>query len=251
MHRITDVCPTIASMFGLSTFNDASPADEVLSLRRHSERVLMYNPDAVAWWIFEKYKELLAPVTELEPLTLKMESVMPSVTPVCFASMYTGLMPESHGIRKYEKPVLKCRTIFDALIDAGLKPVIIAEADCSISKIFLERDMEYHILGTVDEVNRKADEIIRENRHDLVVVYNGNYDATMHRYGPESPEALDALRANGLAFRSLYETAESAWSGMEFTAAFATDHGCHEIDGGCGSHGLDMDEDMFVVHMWK
>ena len=32
---------------------------------------------------------------------------------------------------------------------------------------------------------------------------------------------------------------------------FAMDHGCHEIDGNCGSHGLDMDEDFNIVHFYK
>ena len=29
------------------------------------------------------------------------------------------------------------------------------------------------------------------------------------------------------------------------------DHGCHEIEGGCGSHGLDMDDDLNIVHAYK
>jgi hypothetical protein len=29
------------------------------------------------------------------------------------------------------------------------------------------------------------------------------------------------------------------------------DHGCHEIDGGHGSHGLDMPEDINIVHLYK
>ena len=28
------------------------------------------------------------------------------------------------------------------------------------------------------------------------------------------------------------------------------DHGCHEIDGGCGSHGLDMPEDLNIHHFY-
>ena len=32
---------------------------------------------------------------------------------------------------------------------------------------------------------------------------------------------------------------------------FAMDHGCHEIDGNCGSHGLDMLEDINIVHLYK
>ena len=32
---------------------------------------------------------------------------------------------------------------------------------------------------------------------------------------------------------------------------FAMDHGCHEIDGDAGSHGLDMEEDLTIVHLYK
>jgi len=36
---------------------------------------------------------------------------MPSVTPACFASMLTGALPSSHGIMKYEKPILAVKTL--------------------------------------------------------------------------------------------------------------------------------------------
>ena len=29
------------------------------------------------------------------------------------------------------------------------------------------------------------------------------------------------------------------------------DHGCHEIDGDHGTHGLDMEEDLNIVHLYK
>ena len=53
---------------------------------------------------------------ERTDLEVRYETVMPSVTPVCFGTMYTGAQPEVHGIRRYEKPVIKIDTIFDVLI---------------------------------------------------------------------------------------------------------------------------------------
>jgi hypothetical protein len=119
--------------------------------------------------------------------------------------------------------------------------------------IFRERDMEYYIFDTPDQVNAKAEELIRLNKHDLIVAYNGNYDGTMHKNGPEAEVSLNALRHNAAAYRRLTEAAEEAWgkNGLKYAAGFVTDHGCHEIDGGCGSHGLDMAEDMNVVHLWR
>ena len=49
-----------------------------------------------------------------------------------------------------------------------------------MSKIFLERNMDYFIYDTVAEVNAKAAEIIMEDKYDFVAVYNKNYDFVMH-----------------------------------------------------------------------
>ena len=40
------------------------------------------------------------------------------------------------------------------------------------------------------------------------------------------------------------------WKTHKTLIGFAPDHGCHEIDGGCGSHGLYMPEDMNIVHFY-
>ena len=248
MNRITKIAPTIASLLSIPSFTEETAIEKISALGKH-RRVLMYNPDAVAWWVFEKYKELFEPILGDACEVFRMQSVMPSVTPVCFASIYSGLMPCDHGIQAYVKPVLTCRTIFDAAIEAGLKCAICSTGTDSISMIFCERNMDYFIVDTPDEANEQAKKIIAEDRHDLIVVYNGNYDGTMHRWGPEADESIDALRHNIAAYRSLLDCAKASW-GSDWAAAFATDHGCHEIDGGCGSHGLDMSEDMEVVHIW-
>ena len=104
---------------------------------------------------------------------------MPSVTPVCFASMYTGALPDVHGIKAYVKPVLKCDTLFDAALRAHLRTAIVSTANDSISVIFLERQMDYYIYPTLEEVNNKAVELLEGDRYDLIVVYNPDYDANM------------------------------------------------------------------------
>lgn len=253
MYNIRSVCPTLAAMFGIAPFTDAPRMEEVVAMlpERRADRVLMYNPDAVAWWIGEKYRDLLKPALEMDPLVLRMESVMPSVTPVCFASMYSGLMPEDHGIRSYTKPVLTVTTLFDAMIANGLKPAVCSTGTDSISMIFRGREMDYFIFDTPEEVNDKAEELIRADRHDLIVAYNGNYDSAMHRFGPEGKESLETLAANAAAWRRLCGAAEKAWKGKRWASAFATDHGCHRLPDGRGSHGEDIPEDMNVVHMWR
>ena len=257
-NRITQTAATVATLMGFSMSSAADAPNETILAEARSrlgegklQRALLYNPDAIALWLYHKYTDHFAEVQENATLMLPVYTVMPSVTPVCFASMYTGLQPADHGIQAYVKPVLQVQTLFDAALAAGLRPIIISTAGDSISKIFLEREMDYIICQTPDECNEQALKIIAEDRHDIIVVYNGNYDAKMHRTGPEAPEALAQLRHNSLSYQALAQAAKRAWAGKPSMTAYLPDHGCHEIDGDLGSHGLDMPEDMNIVHFFN
>lgn len=256
--RITQTAATVAQLMGFAMPEGADvPNELVLKTAEKTfagkpvERVLMYNPDAIALWLYQKYPELFLKVLENSQMALPVYAVMPSVTPVCFASMYTGLQPVGHGIQAYVKPVLTVPTLFDAAIANGRRPIIISTAGDSISKIFLERDMDYIICETLDECNARAAEVLAEDKYDLITVYNGNYDSTMHRYGPEAEEALAQLVHNAESFATLSAIAKKAWAGKTGMAAFLPDHGCHEIDGKLGSHGLEMIEDMNIIHFYQ
>ncbi len=256
--RITQTSSTIATLMGFSMPADAdTPNQVVMDIAKEYfdgnsvDKVLMYNPDAIALWLYQKYTDLFTPTIQSSQIALPIHSVMPSVTPVCFASMYTGLLPEKHGIQSYKKPVLKVTTLFDAAIAAGKKPIIISQWGASITEIFKERKMDYISFGTAEECNKKAIEVLKENKHDLIIVYNGNYDSTMHKSGPESEDSLNVLKENAKAFKLLTETAQKVWDNNNYITAFLPDHGCHEIDGNCGSHGLDMPEDMDIIHFYN
>lgn len=215
-----------------------------------ADRIFLYHPDAVAEWIFRKYPDYLQEVTNRTELNLPLRAVMPPVTPVCFGTIYTGAQPAVHGIRKYEKPVLTIDTFFDALIRAGKKPAILAQTNCSMAKIFLGRKMDYYIFDTIAETNAQAMELILRDTYDFIAVYNGNYDAVMHKNGPEVPASLAELKANAEAFAVFSELIKTHWNHHNTLTGFATDHGCHEIDGNLGSHGLDMAEDLNIIHLY-
>jgi len=255
---LDSLCSALAYAVGVDAPSEAAPADKRLCDytdkmfgNEKADRIIMYNPDAIAQWIYEKYPHLMKAACDNTELALPYCAVMPSVTPVCFGTMYTGAQPGVHGIRKYEKPIIKIDTIFDALIRAGKKPVIIADSECSIGKIFLDRPMDYFIFDNREDVNAKAAEIICEDKYDFIVIYNGNYDSVMHKHGPESVEALAELHANAEIFAELSSLVKSRWASHNTLMGFAMDHGCHEIDGSCGSHGLDMPEDLNIVHLYK
>lgn len=251
------LCAALCEVMGIAPPAQAAPPNRLLCTYaseafagRHADRVLLYNPDAIGAWIADKYVEYLAPLFEEQPFPLEMQTVMPSVTPVCFGTMYTGVQPAIHGIRSYEKPVIRTETLFDALLAAGKRPAIVADNECSIGKIFRERNMDYFCYDSLSDVNAKAAELILADRHDLIVVYNGNYDAVMHKNGPEAPISLAALRENAATFAILRSLIRTHWRTHNTLLGFAPDHGCHAIDGGCGSHGLDMPEDLNIRHYY-
>ena len=73
----------------------------------------------------------------------------------------------------------------------------------------------------------------------------------MHKCGPESIEALSELQVNSENFAFFSTLLAKHWQAHNTLVGFAMDHGCHEIDGGCGAHGLDMEEDLNIVHLYK
>ena len=254
---ISSVKSTVLELFGMEKKEGDEVANPlVVSLAEKKlgdkkiDRAVIYNPDAVALWLYMQYTRKLSDAALASDIAMPMLSVMPSVTPVCFASMYTGVMPDVHGIKRYEKPVLTTHTLFDAFVENGKKAAIVSTSGDSISKIFLERNMDYFIYDEIEDVNKKALELIDEDNYDLIVIYNGNYDGIMHKFGPESKEAMAALDHNVEYYCQVVDKIKNQWKNHNTFYGFCPDHGCHEIDGECGSHGLDMQEDMNVIHFY-
>ena len=257
-HSLDTLCGALCHAMGIEPPVHAAPPCDALTAYvdeklggGKADRVLMFNPDAIAQWVCEKYPQLLRGVAARTELKVPFRTVMPSVTPVCYGTMYTGAQPEVHGITEYAKPVIKIDTIFDALLRAGKKPAIVATGKCSLANIYLERDMDYFPCATIDEVNATAARLVIEDKHDFIVVYNGNYDAVMHKTGPESIEALAELRSNDHSFCMFNDLVLQNWKHHNTLIAFSMDHGCHEVDGGRGSHGLATEEDLNIIHMFQ
>lgn len=259
------VCASLAYAMGIEPpAHAAAPnapltdyVDQVLGGKK-ADRIVMYNPDAIGQWICEKYPALIREVVENTELELPLRTVMPSVTPVCFGTMYTGAQPEVHGIQEYTKPVIKIDSLFDAMLRAGKKCAIVASRNCSLDLIFREREMDYYSCTDCDEVNAVAARLILEDKYDFLVIYNGNYDFRQHRTGPEGLEALAELKCNTRAFHTFAHMIEKNWKHHNTLLGFAMDHGCHEIPPKekngtiyLGTHGDAIPEDLNVVHRYK
>ncbi|MCP4229510.1 MAG: hypothetical protein GY771_05120 [bacterium] len=215
------------------------------------EKCLVYCPDAVGTFLFGKYGTEFEPVTCIAPTRVSLRAVFPPKTPVCFASMFTGAEPERHGITQYERPVLDCDTLFDALDRAGKKTAIIAVAGSSIDIIFRGRDVEYYSEEYDVDVTNRTLHILDTSDFDFILVYHQEYDDALHATSPESEHALAAFVNHISTFNELAKKANAKWSKYDRAYVFAPDHGAHyNRNEDRGDHGLDIDEDMNVEHFF-
>lgn len=221
------------------------------------DRAVIHNPDAMGMFLYEKYPDIFAPVLKHTQITIPFQTVMPSVTPVCFGTMYTGALPRVHGIQKYEKPVIQIDSFFDALIRAGKKVAIVATDKSSMSMIFGQRDIDVYILDTEANVVEKAQSLILEDRYDVLCVYTIGYDKKEHHCGPESPEGIAAAYRQGTIFDQLVSTVKRNWKKHNTLISFSPDHGAHDTLPGTlnsrgellyGNHGTDCPEDINILH---
>ena len=61
------------------------------------------------------------------------------------------------------------------------------------------------------------------------------------------------MRDHGGSLRGrdrLVEAVREHWKDHDVLYGFMPDHGCHQIDKSAGSHGLDMEEDMNILHFY-
>lgn len=255
---ITGIAGTMLKLLDIEKLSEmAEPVAPVIEKAelafsgKSCDRIFMYNPDAVAMWIYETYREYFVDMEKQCSLVQPMLSVVPPVTPVCFGSMYSGLMPQEHGIMKYKKPVLKVKTVFDVLADAGKRVAIVSTKGDSISRIFLERKIDYFIYPKKEECNQKAMELINQDQHDVIVLYNGDYDYYMHRVTPEGKRALRALKENIATYTEICEAIRGNWKEHQTAAVFAPDHGCHKTCLFLGNHGVEEACDMNIMHFYS
>jgi hypothetical protein len=271
MPTIASVTPTLCRLMGVEPPNVCSaPAlEEVLmAAQAKVQRVLVYAADAIGRVFLDNRPELKRRLVAASDVQVELRSMTPPKTPVCFASMFTGAPPEVHGIRKYERPVLTCDTLFDALARrdmtemsdisdrvptrAGKRVAIVAVRDCSMDIIFRNRPIDYFTEDNDAEVVERTLLLLKDDQYDFIVAYNQEYDDTLHRTRHDGPEALAAAKRHVDTFVHLWQATEEHWAGCNRALLFTPDHGAHfDAAKGTSDHGEDIPEDMDVLHFWR
>lgn len=259
---LTHVAATIADLFdverpALSEEPLLFVEDAVRDLCKEPfDRLFIQNPDCMAHWMINKYPDAMWPVQKNTQIAVPFHSVMPSVTPVNFGTIYTGAMPAVHGITEYRKPVITIDSLFDSLIRAGKRIALLGQKSCSMSNIWLERDIDYFVIENEGERAEKVRDLIIEDKHDVIVVWTGKYDTYDHKYGPEDPHSVAAFYQQGQLFEYFADTIRRNWQQHNTLLGFMSDHGCHSVNPTeennmhRGDHGTDSPLDLNVVHYY-
>lgn len=254
---LTHMAAAVAEAMGVEPPEKAeAPMAEIEALVKafaksgKAERALIFNPDAVAYWLYEKYTDKFIPVMLRAQMALPMQTVFPPVTPVCFGTMYTGAMPAVHGIRKYEKPIIRTDTLFDALHRAGKRVALIVRDDSSMERIFRERPIDYYVCESDAKVEETALKLLEEDAYDFLCVYHMDYDDMIHETTPESEVSMAALTRHIASFANIADAAKRCWAPYDTLIGFAPDHGLHTTIEGVGDHFADIPADMNMIHFW-
>ena len=226
-------------------------AQRVFGGEGKNEKTFIYCPDAVGEIHRQHYPELLARVEKVAGIRLLSSGVMPSVTPVCFGTIFSGASPEVHGIKQYAKPVLEVQTLFDSVAKAGKKCAIVAVNTCSIDMIFRKRNVEYYSMLTDARCREMVEMLLANDDYDMIVCYSTDYDHLSHCSGCDSETSVTALKNCVQYFEDFAALIDKYWAQYNRTLVWAPDHGNHPISETSGTHGTNTPEDMLVNHYYR
>jgi len=252
-HDMRSVAPTVCRLLGVRPPRSAEMEPLVLvdETIGPQERLAVVVIDAFGASTWDACRTVTPTFNALaDRHLLHLRSVMPTVTPVNFATMLTGASPEVHEIRVRTEE-LKLETVFDVLREEGRTSATAARALSSLGILispFADRPglAESNLDDEVCAIALKA---LRE-RVDLLWVQLLDVDDAGHKHGPTSSQGVSAA---GAADGHLREIASEAYRGGYGVIVLA-DHGQHTVtndDGSrAGSHGTDSDEDVYVPFVW-
>ena len=259
-NSIGDMTPTVCALMGVEEPAGcggtpiAAVVDQafrVTGKEGRMEKILIFCPDAVGEVHRQKYPEKLARVETLAGFRFKSASVMASVTPVCFATIFSGASPEVHGIKTYTKPVLTIETLFDVLAKSGKNVAVISYNECSIDKIFRNRDVDYFSFRSDEAIHKQTRKLLEDSDYDVIISYYMAYDHFSHKCGPYAETSVNALETGVQYFETLVADTDKYWKDFDRTIIWAPDHGNHVIDETSGGHGSNIPEDMVVNHFYR
>lgn len=254
VHSMTCVAPTVSAVLGLPApaRSEGDVIREIADDLAGRQRVALLATDALgrfAWGLWRDAMPWLKARHAERSVTLR--SVMPSVTPVNFATMVTGADREGHGIGA-KTDDFACETLFDTVRAAGGRSAGVGIENYT-GQALLARcaDIAGDVGdGTDDDVADRVLEIAESESPRFLIAQLGRVDDTFHKYGPSSPEVVPMLRETDARLKRL----TGRLAPLGYGVLILSDHGQHDQTDPAarkkGGHGTDSDEDCLVPCTW-
>lgn len=249
-YSLTSLAPTLAALLGLPAPASAtSPvlveiADELGTV----ERVAVLAPDALGHHPFTLWRHEMPFLSSLhDRRSLVLRGVMPTITPVNFATMVSGAEIGVHGIQAFTDS-FRCETLFDVVRRRGGRSAGVGREGWTGSEL-LGRHAD--LWGKAnseddDEVEALALGFAREQRPQFLIVQIGETDHSFHKLGPSSPAVAPMIREMDERLQRMVTELTS----LGYAVIVTADHGQHDVPEGGGSHGTPEDEDALVPCTW-
>ena len=250
---MTHVAPTITRILGVRDLAHATgqPIPPIVEEMRGLERLAVLAPDALGVRSLEHFAGAMPFLWSLyQRRHVNLRSVLPSITPVNFATMVTGCALDGHGVRAKEMKV-ECETVFDVLVEAGKSGAGCGRPGYTGSDL-LGRIAQIDGTAALPDdaaVEEAVMRIARDLTPEFIIAQIGGTDDHFHRFGPYSERVVPKLCETDGRLQRMVEQLQSLGYGV----IILSDHGQHETgappDRG-GSHGTDSEEDCLVPCTW-
>ena len=253
-YSMMDVAPTVSAILHLPAPAQAKghPIPEIVAGLTGVDKIAVLAPDAFGWFAWTLWQDELPYLRSLHARgSVILRSVLPSITPVNFATMVAGTDLEGHGVRTYDHD-FACETLFDVVRAAGGQSAASGLEGYTGSKLLARfADIDGTTAPGGDDLTvDKVIEIAEAHAPTFIIAQLGRVDDVFHKYGPSSPEVVPMLRATDARLKRAVEHLAPLGYGVIILA----DHGQHDIDDPTtpkkGTHGSDSDADCQVPCTW-
>ena len=254
-YSMMDIAPTVSTVLQLPAPAQAKgrPIPSVAKSMVGRSRVAILALDAFGLFAWNLWKAEMPYLRSLHAgHSIILRSVMPSITPVNFATMVTGTDQAGHGIMA-RTDSFACETLFDTVRRSGGRSAGIGIDDYTGTAL-LGRHAD--ICGNADEgsddtVANKIIEIAGCDAPVFLIAQLGRVDDVFHQYGPSSSEVVPMLRDTDTRVLRLVERLDPLGYGIIILA----DHGQHGVEPGesgslRGNHGTESAKDCLVPCTW-
>lgn len=246
------VAPTVSRALGVRppSSSERGPHREVAKTLEPTDRLVVVVVDAFGHSTWKAVEDLTPCFNSLHAAHgALIDSVMPTITPVNFATMLTGASPEGHGITNREQP-LALETVFHVLRGEGMASATAARAMSSLGILISPHADRPGIAAsnTDDEVTRLALGAI-DGGASLLWVQLLDVDDAGHAHGPLSGQGRDAAARADSNLRRILGAARRGG----YSAIVLADHGQHTVEREGvvqGTHGTDTPQDRVVPLAW-